>query len=141
MDEIDRLQAETLKALASPRRLEIVHRLAAEAWDVGRLARELGCSQPNVSQHLAVLRAAGVVNSERVGREVHYRLADDEVLLACSIMRGVLLRRLRRLADLSEADASPDVSDAPTTAARAAAAAPPPAPVATDPTRLLIAHH
>lgn len=140
MDEIDRLQAETLKALASPRRLEIVHRLAAEAWDVGRLARELGCSQPNVSQHLAVLRAAGVVSSERVGREVHYRLADDEVLLACSIMRGVLLRRLRRLADLSEADASPDISVAPPTAAHAAAA-PPPAPVATDPTRLLIAHH
>lgn len=140
MDEINRLQAETLKALASPRRLEIVHRLAADPCDVGRLARELGCSQPNVSQHLAVLRAAGVVTSERVGREVHYRLADDEVLLACSIMRGVLLRRVQRLAELSEAAVSPDLSDERLTTARAAAA-PAPASVATDPARTLIFRH
>ena len=101
MDEIPTLQAEVLKTLASPRRLEILHRLAAGPVEVGRLADELGLSQPNVSQHLAVLRASGIVDAVRDGREVRYRLTDPDVMVACAIMRGVLERRLRRLAELS----------------------------------------
>jgi ArsR family transcriptional regulator len=100
MDGIYNLQAEVLKTLASPRRLEILHRLSEGPCEVGRLADELGISQPNVSQHLAVLRSSGVVEAERDGREVRYRLADPDVMVACSIMRGVLQRRIRRLAGL-----------------------------------------
>jgi DNA-binding transcriptional ArsR family regulator len=65
--------------------------------EVGRLAELLGISQPNVSQHLAVLRAAGLVEAERVGREVRYRISDPDVLVACELMRQVLARRLSRL--------------------------------------------
>ena len=101
MDEITNLQAEVLKTLASPRRLQILHRLFDGPCEVGRLANDLQLSQPNVSQHLSVLRAAGLVDAERDGREVRYRLADPDVMLACSIMRTVLERRLRRLAALS----------------------------------------
>jgi ArsR family transcriptional regulator len=106
MDEITELQAEVLKTLASPRRLQILHRLMAEPCEVGRLATELGLSQPNVSQHLAVLRGVGLVEAERDGREARYRLTDPDVMLACGIMRGVLERRLRRLAALSETRAT-----------------------------------
>ncbi len=106
MDEITALQAEVLKTLASPRRLEIIHRLAEGPCEVRRLAEELGASQPNVSQHLAVLRGAGIVDAERNGREIHYRLADPDVVVACSIMRGVLQRRLARLGRLSIVDQS-----------------------------------
>jgi len=95
------LQAEVLKTLASPRRLEIIHRLAEGPCEVGRLAEELGASQPNISQHLSVLRTAGLVESEREGREVRYRLTDPDVIRACSVMRGVLQRRLSRLGRLS----------------------------------------
>jgi DNA-binding transcriptional ArsR family regulator len=101
MDELTILQAEVLKTLASPRRLEILHRLASGPRGVGPLADELRLSQPNVSQHLAVLRAAGLVEAERDGREVRYRLSDPDVMTACGIMRGVLERRLVRLAALS----------------------------------------
>jgi DNA-binding transcriptional ArsR family regulator len=100
MDEITELQAEILKTLASPRRLEILHRLSLGPIEVGRLADELGLAQPNVSQHLAVLRAAGLVEAEREGREVRYRLADPDVMVACDVMRKVLERRLDRLASL-----------------------------------------
>ena len=102
VDQIDALQAEVLKTLASPPRLQIVHLLADGPSDVGRLAEELGISQPNASQHLAVMRAAGIVESERVGRGVVYRLVDPDVVQACAIMRGVLLRRLSRLSKLSD---------------------------------------
>ena len=106
MDEITALQAEVLKTLASPRRLEIIHRLAEGPCEVGRLAEELGVSQPNISQHLAVLKAAGIVDAERDGREVRYRLSDPDVVVACAVMRGVLQRRLARLGRLSIVDQS-----------------------------------
>ncbi len=106
MDEITILQAEVLRTLASPRRLEILRRLAAGPCEVGRLADDLGLSQPNVSQHLAVLRGSGLVDADRDGREVRYQLTDPDVMVACEIMRGVLERRLRRLAELTAAVSS-----------------------------------
>jgi len=105
MDEITILQADVMRTLASPRRLEILHRLAVGPCEVGRLAGDLGLSQPNVSQHLAVLRGAGLVDADRDGREVRYRLTDPDVMVACGIMRAVLERRLRRLAGLSSSGA------------------------------------
>lgn len=101
MDEITILQAEVLKTLASPRRLEILHVLALGPIEVGRLAEAIGASQPNVSQHLAVLRGTGIVEAEREGREVRYRLADPDVMIACNLMRAVLQRRLTRLGDMA----------------------------------------
>jgi ArsR family transcriptional regulator len=101
MDEITILQAEFLRTLASPRRLELLHLLAEGPREVGRLAAELRMTQPNVSQHLAVLRTAGLVEAERDGREARYRLADADVMVACDVMRSVLERRIRRLAGLA----------------------------------------
>ena len=101
MDEITRLQADVLKVLACPARLEILHRLAGGPLEVGRLAGEVGLSQPNASQHLAVLRAAGLVEADRHGREIRYRLTDPDVIVACALMRGVLQRRHERLALLA----------------------------------------
>jgi ArsR family transcriptional regulator len=97
MDEAYRLQAEVLKTLSNPRRLEIIHLLAEGPREVSRLAEEMGISQPNVSQHLALMRSAGVVEAERDGREVRYRLSDPEIICACETMRGVLIRRLARI--------------------------------------------
>lgn len=97
MDEITVLQAEVLRTLASPRRLEILHVIARGPIEVGRLAATIGASQPNVSQHLAMLRSAGIVEAARDGREVRYRLTDPAVMVACNVMRSVLERRLTRL--------------------------------------------
>jgi len=107
MDEIATMQADVLRALAHPRRLQIMHRLAGGPVEVGTLAAELGMSQPNASQHLAVMRTAGVVEAERIGREVRYRISDPDVVVACGLMRGMLERRIDRLAGLSEASRPP----------------------------------
>lgn len=101
VDAITILQAEVLKVLASPRRLEILHHLAERPMEVGRLAEAIESPQPNVSQHLAALRRAGLVDAERVGREVRYSLVDPDVIVACTVMRGVLARRLARLAAIA----------------------------------------
>ena len=110
MDEVYRLQAEVLRALSNPHRLEIVHLLAEGPCEVSRLAQTMGISQPNVSQHLAVMRTIGIVDAERDGREVRYRLSDPEIICACETMRGVLLRRISRMSALAvqaEAAANP----------------------------------
>jgi ArsR family transcriptional regulator len=106
MEPIYELQAEVLKTLAHPRRLEIVHELALGPRTVGRLAEDLGVAQPNVSQHLALMRSSGVVEAERDGREIRYRLTDPDIIAACGLMRGALQRRLARLADISQREAS-----------------------------------
>jgi DNA-binding transcriptional ArsR family regulator len=85
MDEIYDLQAQVLKTLANPLRLEIIHHLAARPWEVRRLAHQMGIAQPNLSQHLALMRATGVVESHRVGREVSYRLADPNIVVTCGL--------------------------------------------------------
>jgi len=97
MDEVYKLQVEVLKTLANVHRLEIIHLLADGPREVSRLAEEMGISQPNVSQHLAVMRAGGIVEADREGREVRYRLSDPEIIVACEMMRGVLARRLARI--------------------------------------------
>lgn len=68
------------KALADAKRLCVVERLAEGERSVSDLSRDVGCQVPNMSQHLAVLRAAGIVASRREGSTVFYRLADPQVL-------------------------------------------------------------
>ena len=103
MDPIYELQADICRTLSHPARIAILHLLAEEPREVGRLASELGVSQPNASQHLAVMRAAGLVEAERDGRGAVYRLTDPGVIGACDLMARVMRRRLARLAELSAA--------------------------------------
>ncbi|PPG10791.1 transcriptional regulator [Rathayibacter sp. AY2B7] len=71
--------AELFKVLSSSSRLRLLRALAEETSTVGRLAEVTGLSQPLVSQHLRMLRTAGLVAVERVGREAHYSVADTHV--------------------------------------------------------------
>ena len=71
--------SELLKALASPVRLGIVRELAGGGRHVHELVAALGVSQPLVSQHLRVLRAARIVTARRQARGTEYALADDHV--------------------------------------------------------------
>ena len=103
MDPIHELQAEICRTLSHPARIAILHLLAQGPREVGRLASELGVSQPNASQHLAVMRAAGLVEAARDGRGTTYRLTDPDIIDACDQMARVMRRRLARMAELSAA--------------------------------------
>jgi DNA-binding transcriptional ArsR family regulator len=70
---------ELLRALAAPIRVAIVTELAAGERCVHELVEQLGAPQPLVSQHLRVLRGAGVVRGSRRGREIAYSLVDEHV--------------------------------------------------------------
>ena len=70
---------ELLRALSAPIRVAIVDELGAGERCVHELVEKLGAPQPLVSQHLRVLRGAGVVRGARRGREIAYSLVDDHI--------------------------------------------------------------
>ncbi len=84
--------ASVLKALADPSRLRIVAMLGSAASAdvcVCDLTAPLGLSQPTVSHHMKVLREAGIVDAERRGKWVHFRLADDLPSVAAAVLGGL----------------------------------------------------
>ncbi len=77
------------KAMAAPKRLELLDLLAQAPCTVEVLAEQAAISTANASQHLHVLRAAGLVLSEKQGLYVTYRLASDQVSNFAVAMRGL----------------------------------------------------
>jgi DNA-binding transcriptional ArsR family regulator len=77
------------RALADPKRLCVLETLAAGELSVGDLSSVAGCQVPNMSQHLAVLRSAGLVTTRREGSTVFYRLTDPRVLEAYRLIQEI----------------------------------------------------
>lgn len=94
------LQAQLCKAFAHPVRLRILDLLAKREMAVSELQAEVGVTTANMSQHLAVLKAAGVVRARRDGKAIHCSLAIPEVKQACQIIRNVLRANLRMQSNL-----------------------------------------
>jgi rhodanese-related sulfurtransferase/DNA-binding transcriptional ArsR family regulator len=85
------------KAVASPHRLEMLELLAQGERTVESLAREVGVSLANASQHLQALRQAALVESRKSGVFVSYRLSDPTVFGLCLAIRGVADHQLADL--------------------------------------------
>lgn len=82
--------ASLLRALGSEHRLMILCRLSAGGeTSVGELADAVGLSQPGVSQHLARLRAEGIVAARRSGTTILYRLADPRAAILLRVLRDL----------------------------------------------------
>ena len=81
--------AAVARALGDPKRLCVLESLASGEVSVGDLATRVSCQVPNMSQHLAVLRSAGLVSARRDGNTVYYRLADPRVLEACQLLQAI----------------------------------------------------
>jgi rhodanese-related sulfurtransferase len=96
----DRLYAQYArigKALASPRRLEMLELLAQGERTVDSLASEMAQSLANTSQHLQALRQAALVESRKNGLFVFYRLSDPAVFSLCTAIRTVAEHQLADL--------------------------------------------
>lgn len=75
-DDVDNL-AMLFSALGSDTRIRILRELAEDVLCVGALAMRLNMTQSAISQHLTVLRNAGLVASDKRGSYVHYSLTED----------------------------------------------------------------
>ena len=95
------IQAEICKTLSQPKRLMIVHELRTGEKSVGQLSSTLKISQPNVSQHLSILRKRGIVTTRREGATVYYMLSSPRIGEACDLVHNFLTEQLEKSRELA----------------------------------------
>ena len=77
---------EFAKALADNTRQEIMRLCCCEWLNVGEIVDAINVSQPTVSHHLSILRAAGLVNVRREGKQVFYTLNQQRIAAGCCVL-------------------------------------------------------
>ena len=90
------------KAVSAPKRLELLDLLCQGPRTVEALAVQAGISLANASQHLQVLRATRLVEAEKRGLRVEYRLADEEVCRFFHSLRGLAEARLAEIDQVTD---------------------------------------
>lgn len=93
--EIFERQARICQAFANSTRLRMLDYLGKREWAAADLQRALGITKANLSQHVAILKAVGIVGSRRNGKQVHFFLLMPEVKNACRLIRDVLRAQIR----------------------------------------------
>ena len=88
-----RMQANLCKALANEHRQAILHAIGDGERCVGDLAAEVGISVHNVSQHLRIIKEAGLVESRKAGQTVYYRITNMKFIQACAMIRQALVEQ------------------------------------------------
>ena len=88
------LHSDVCKTLANPKRQEILDCLRKKEMTVNELVKKTGISQSNLSQHLAILRAKGIVSTRRKGVNVLYSLSNSKIIKAFDLISEVLQESL-----------------------------------------------
>lgn len=78
-----------MKAMSHPLRLKIVCVLGDREVSVQDIVDQVGTSQSNISQHLALMREKGVLRTRKDANRVYYRLADERMLEVIALVRDV----------------------------------------------------
>ncbi len=84
----------SMKAMAHPLRLKILCILGDHEISVQDIVEHVGTSQSNISQHLAILRAKGILTSRKDANRVYYRIGDARTLRLIGMMRDVFCTNL-----------------------------------------------
>ena len=93
--EILERQVMICKAFANSTRLHILDLLGRRDWTAADLQEKLGISKANLSQHMTILKSAGIILRRRNGKEVSFSLAMPEVKKACQLIQDVLRVQIR----------------------------------------------
>ena len=91
------LVAQRFRVLGEPMRIKLLDRLRDGDATVGELQEDLGASQQNVSKHLGVLHAAGMVSRTKDGNHTRYSISDPTVFELCDQVCGGVRRQLQEL--------------------------------------------
>jgi ArsR family transcriptional regulator len=89
-----RLHSEFCKSISNPKRQEILEALREEELTVNELIEKTEISQSNLSQHLAILRSKGIVQSRREGTSIYYSIANKKIIKAYDLVSQVLMESL-----------------------------------------------
>jgi ArsR family transcriptional regulator, virulence genes transcriptional regulator len=84
------LHADICKTISNPNRQAILDMMRAGEITVTELVNKTGISQANLSQHLAILRSKGVVNTRRDGNNIYYSISNIKIIQAYDLISEVL---------------------------------------------------
>ena len=93
--EIYEREATLCKAFANPTRLQLIDLLEESDCWASELQQALEISKANLSQHLSILKASGIVQARRNGKQLHCRLGMPEVKKATALLRTMLKSQMR----------------------------------------------
>jgi len=97
MDEmVFKIKADFLKGLAHPIRLQVIERLKNGEASVGKLVKELGVEQSNLSRHLATLRDLGILEARQEKTTVYYSIHGHEIFKILRPIAELLRKKLKR---------------------------------------------
>ena len=88
--KIYKINAEMCKVFTSPVRIEILNLLGGGKKSVGELVKLTGLNQPNISQHLHMMKEKKIVKAEKQGNNVFYSLTNPKISEAFAIMKEIL---------------------------------------------------
>ena len=94
--ELYEMHAEMCKVFSNPTRLEILNLLKDKELSVTDMIKRTELSQANISQHLSIMRAKGIVISNRKGKNIYYELSNPKIIKAFDIIREVLSERMEK---------------------------------------------
>jgi DNA-binding transcriptional ArsR family regulator len=92
-DDIERA-SRSLKAMSHPLRLKILCTLGDQEISVQEIVENVGTSQSNISQHLAILRDKGILAARKHANRVYYRVGDARTLRLIDMMQQVFCTRV-----------------------------------------------
>lgn len=90
------LHANICKALASPIRIEIIDILGDKELTFGEIQEITGVLKSNLSQHLSLMVANGILSQRKEGLNMYFKLSTEKIAIACRMMREVLIENLKK---------------------------------------------
>lgn len=93
-DEINEMHARMCRVFTNPNRLKILSLLMDQERSAGDIEKLSGINQSNLSQHLSLMKNAGILKQRREGATIHYSLRDARIGQAFKLIRTILLDRL-----------------------------------------------
>ena len=97
--DLENMEVNIFKALAHPIRLKIIKKLREKVYCVCEMNEDVEFSQSNLSQHLKILRDAGIVYSEKEGMRINYHVKDLEVFQIIDVVEDMVRKNIISLND------------------------------------------
>jgi DNA-binding transcriptional ArsR family regulator len=94
------LVAQRFRVLGEPMRIKLLDRLRESEATVGELQEALGASQQNISKHLGILHAAGMLARAKDGNHMRYSISDPGVFELCDQVCGSVRRQISELDEI-----------------------------------------
>ncbi|MFH1493093.1 MAG: metalloregulator ArsR/SmtB family transcription factor [Candidatus Omnitrophota bacterium] len=91
-----KIQADFIKGLAHPIRLQIIELLKKGEQNVGNIVKALGVQQASLSRHLTILKESGILAARQQGLLIYYRIGDCDIFKILKPIRTLLCKRLKK---------------------------------------------